>query len=155
MSSQNSCSLSTGTRKVIYFLVTLFSNSVFPYSVIFSTMKQSVLTNLRSVPPHQWDFKIAINMLKSELDCNNDQCYSKLDSILKTKFEEEHTSVWLKKWKELIKKYEKSTVASESRPESMAEQNITTQFNIKNVKTINNNNSNIITNKKRKLRDAV
>lgn len=117
-------------------------------------MTQTVLTYLQQTAKDLWDFKAAINMIKGELNCSNEQCYTKLDSILKTKFPRGEASFWIDNWTELRNMYEDSQKATGSN-KTIKKQTIGTQFNIKKVETLNNNQNVVNSLRKRKLKDIV
>ncbi|KAL9550487.1 hypothetical protein PS6_005522 [Mucor atramentarius] len=82
-----------------------------------------------------WDFNVAVNLVKSENNYTDEQAFSKLDLIVKeNEINSEKASHWRNNWKSLIKAYNNST-KKECRSNSSSY--IGTQFNtsIKSLKT--------------------
>ncbi|KAI8063094.1 hypothetical protein BDF21DRAFT_369139 [Thamnidium elegans] len=89
-------------------------------------MAEKVISYLKTVKFSSWDFTTCINIIKEDLNCDNEQAYAHLDNILKQQFESNSTiKSWIKDWKNLIKKYEKSN-GSVAGPSIQSQTNINT-----------------------------
>lgn len=63
-------------------------------------------TYLKQTRQQDWNFVVAVNLIKSEAGFTNEQAFSKLDSILSA-YDNPTAKHWKNNWKTMIKAYDK------------------------------------------------
>ncbi|KAL9540507.1 hypothetical protein MBANPS3_009639 [Mucor bainieri] len=71
------------------------------------TDSQATKAYLSTTSPDNWNFNVAIDLVKAENSFNNEQAFSKLDLILAA-YNNHKSQYWKKNWKSMIKAYDKS-----------------------------------------------